>query len=63
MERNWIPRQFNEKCLNQYVKESLISDDKLEKVNDVLDRLNEIENTIIRVVKAENFKMVAKDDK
>jgi hypothetical protein len=56
-------RQFNEKCLNQYVKESLINDQKLEKVNDILDRLNEVEKTIIKVVKVENFKLVTKDDK
>jgi hypothetical protein len=49
--------------LNQYVKESLINDQKLEKVNDILDRLNEVEKTIIKVVKVENFKLVAKDDK
>lgn len=49
--------------LNQYVKESLINDQKLEKVNDILDRLNEVEKTIIKVVKAENFKLVTKDDK
>jgi hypothetical protein len=49
--------------LLQYIKESLISDDKLEKINDVLHRLNEVEKTIIKVVKAENFKLVVKDDK
>ena len=50
--------------LNQYVKESLIGDSKLEKINDVLDRLHEVEKTIIKVVKAENFKLeVKKDDK
>lgn len=49
--------------LNQYVKESLINDQKLEKVNDILDRLNEVEKTIVKVVKVENFKLVTKDDK
>jgi hypothetical protein len=49
--------------LHQYTKQSLINDNRLQKVNDILDRLNEIEKTIIKVVKAENFKLVAKDDK
>jgi hypothetical protein len=41
------------------MKESLITDDKLETIHNVLDRLNEIENTIVRVVKKENIKLVA----
>lgn len=48
--------------LLQYVKESLITEDKLEKINDVLDRLNEIENTIVKVVKQGNFQLVAQSD-
>jgi hypothetical protein len=48
--------------LNQYVKQSLINDNKLETINNVLDRLNEVENTIEKVVKQENFKLVMKKD-
>ena len=36
--------------LLQYQKESIL-DDKLESINSVLDRLNEIENTIVKVTK------------
>jgi hypothetical protein len=48
--------------LLQYMKESLITDDKLETIHNVLDRLNEIENTIVKVVKKENIKLVAKQN-
>lgn len=48
--------------LHQYVRESLITDNKLAAIHNVLDRLNEIENTIVKVVKQENFKLAAKQD-
>jgi hypothetical protein len=48
--------------LLQYMKESLITDDKLETIHNVLDRLNEIENTIVKVVKKENIKLAAKQN-
>jgi tetrahydromethanopterin S-methyltransferase subunit G len=48
--------------LLQYRNVSLISDDKLETINDVFDRLNEIERTIEKVVKSENIKLAANND-
>jgi RNA binding exosome subunit len=48
--------------LHQYLRESLITDYKLETLHNVLDRLNEIENIILKVVKQENFKLAAKQD-
>jgi hypothetical protein len=48
--------------LIQYRNVSLISDDKLETLHSVLDRLNEIERTIKTVVKQENIKLVTKSD-
>jgi hypothetical protein len=48
--------------LLQYRNVSLINDDKLETLNDVLDKLNEIERTIVKVVKQENIKLVSAND-
>lgn len=48
--------------LNQYKNEAVISDDKLESIHSVMDKLNEIDKTIERVVKKENIRLVVKDD-
>jgi hypothetical protein len=48
--------------LLQYVRESLITDDKLNDIHKVFDKLVELDNTIIRVVKKENFKLASKSD-
>jgi hypothetical protein len=46
--------------LFQYKNESLAADDKLESINDVIDKLNEIEKTISKLVK--NIKLDVKSD-
>jgi hypothetical protein len=46
--------------LLQYKNESLAADDKLESINDVIDKLNEIEKTISKLVK--NIKLDVKSD-
>jgi hypothetical protein len=49
--------------LVQYSKEALIDDDGLENINDVLKKLDEINQTIAMVVKRENIRLdVKKDD-
>jgi hypothetical protein len=48
--------------LSQYVKQSLINDDKLENIDSVLDRLNEVEKTIIKVAKTGNFTLDVKNN-
>jgi hypothetical protein len=50
-------------ALFQYMKELIVSDDKLETIHNVLDRLNEIEKTIVKVVKQENIQWESQDDK
>lgn len=48
--------------LLQYKKEALIAEDNLETLHSVLDKLNEIDQTIDRVIKKENIKMETKKD-
>jgi hypothetical protein len=64
--QDWLTIGFHGNSLRsvllQYRNVSLISDDKLETLHNVLDRLNEIESTIKTVVKQENIKLVTKSD-
>jgi hypothetical protein len=48
--------------LLQYRNVSLITDDKLETLHSVLDKLSEIERTIVNVVKQQNIKLVSTND-
>lgn len=43
--------------LKQYKNEAIISDDELESIHNILDKLKEIDRTIDRVVKRENIKL------
>jgi hypothetical protein len=48
--------------LLQYKKESLFAEDDLKTINQVLDKLIEIERTIETVVSRENIKLVVQND-
>ena len=48
--------------LLQYKNEAVINDSTLVNIHKVFDKLVEIDNTIIQVVKKENIKLAAKQD-
>jgi hypothetical protein len=48
--------------LLQYKKESLFAEDDFKAINQVLDKLKDIEKTIETVVTRENIKLVAQND-
>jgi hypothetical protein len=64
--RDWVLCGYHgnsmRSVLLQYRNEALITDNKLETLNDVLDKLNEVEKTIVKVVKQENIKLVSNND-
>lgn len=64
--KDWIIQGFHgnsmRSVLIQYTKQALITEDNLETLHNVLDKLNEIDQTIDRVVKKENIRMDNKND-